>query len=129
MSSDEHSVALGNTSCLEVPPIPLHQSLYVVWSGDNDCICPLCNDGNCVLSNCQCYTTTSFTPELSTGVMSNTQLCWSNIGYNRNNSNVHFFTEAKVCNGTDSFISKVFVSTSKFLVRGMLINEIKLSKL
>ena len=62
VSMNERSVALGNSSCIEVPPVLsyLYQSLYIVWPGDPDCIYPLCNDGSCVLGNCQCYSSSSF---------------------------------------------------------------------
>ena len=69
MKSQEVSVALGDNGCSKVPDIPEHQSLYAVWPSDDgtDCICPLCDDGDCVLSNCECYNST-FAPELRMGI-------------------------------------------------------------
>ncbi len=128
VSSNEQSVALGNGSCIEVPPVLVNQSLYVAWPGDPDCICPLCNDGNCVLGNCQCYSRSSFAPELNTRMSGNNILCWSNLITSRNNSKVHFFTESTVCNGTGlrsgPTFSKRFIGSSTFLVRGKLIQLI-----
>ena len=125
VSSNEQSVALGNSSCIEVPPVLVHQSLYAVWPGDPDCICPLCNDGNCVLGNCQCYGSSSFAPELNTGISGNAMLCWSNLDNSKNNSKIHFITETTVCNGTGlrfgPVFSKRFVGSSEFLVRGKLL--------
>ena len=124
VSSIEQSVALGNSSCIEVPPALVHQSLYVVWPGDPDCICPLCNDGNCVLSNCRCYSSSSFAPELNAVISGNTMLCWSNFDNSKNNSKIHYIAETTVCNGTGlrlgPVFSKRFVGSSEFLVRGKL---------
>ena len=122
MSSNELSVAIGNSSCIEVPPVSAHQSLYVAWPGDPDCICPLCNDGNCVLANCQCYSIrrSSFALELSTGTSGNNNLYWSNIITSKNNSKVHFFAETTACNGSylrsGPVFSKRFIGSSQFLV-------------
>lgn len=129
MSSNELSIAIGNSSCIEVPPVLAHQSLYVVWPGDPDCICPLCNDGNCVLANCQCYSRSSFAPELNTGTSGNNILCWSNLITSKNNSKIHFFAETTVCNGTrlrsGPVFSKRFIGSSKFLIRGKLSQFVK----
>ena len=56
---------LKDGGCLKIPVILKEQSLYAVWPSDEniDCICPLCDDRNCVLSNCECYNAT-FGPEI-----------------------------------------------------------------
>ena len=124
VSSNEQSVVLGNSSCIEVPPVSVHQSLYVVWPGDPDCICPMCNDGNCVLGNCQCYSSSSFAPEINIGISGNAMLCWSNLENNRNNSKIHFFVEIIPCSsntGSHPLFNKRFVGSSKFVVRGKML--------
>ena len=114
-------MAVGNQSYLDVPRIPLDQSLYVVWPGDGDeCTCPLCDDHNCLLLDCECYNTTSFAPKLIYGATDNPQLYWSSVAYEKNNTSVYLFTEARVCGNTlSSFITKIFFTNyTKFLVRG-----------
>ena len=110
-------------SCLKVPTISPTESLYVVWPGDNedDCICPLSNDGHCIiLTNCECYSS-SFAPGLRlTGASTSDKgsvynLCWSNFLAKHNNSNVYFFYESTECidaNDPEILMSKTFVNTS-----------------
>ena len=114
-------MAVGNQSYLDVPRIPPDQSLYVVWPGDGDeCTCPLCDDHNCLLRDCECYNTTSFAPKLINGATDNPQLYWSSVAYEKNNTSVFLFTEARVCGNTLSpFITKIFFTNyTKFLVQG-----------
>ena len=89
-------------------------SLSYNYSGNNEC----------ALSDCQCYSESSFKPTLRIGQnMYNSQLCWPKVYADRNNSNVHFYTEGIVneCDGKrllSSFISQSLTSANTFLVRG-----------
>ena len=116
----EPSVALRTDGCLDVPELLPMKPLYAVWpSGDNDCVCPVCNDGNCTLNDCQCYSSSNLKPAVTT---SNSQICWPNLSADSNNSHIIFFSEARVCDSfnftTTPFITKTFVSAARFLVRG-----------
>ena len=122
-------VDLGESSCLTIPTVPPKQILYAVWLDDNNnsCTCPLCHSGNnndCTLTDCQCYSESSFKPVLRIGQnVSNSRLCWPKISADKNNSNVHFYTEGIVteCDGkrlSSSFVSTSLVSATTFLVRG-----------
>ena len=127
MLTQEQSVALGENSCLEIPILTSSpvQTVLAVWPSDNgdSHICPLCNDGDCVLNNCHCYASASFVPTLSVGHANTAQLCWSNLGESRNNTNIHFLAESRVCDSdnysTIPFIRTTLLSAVKFLVRGM----------
>ena len=97
--SQEVPVTRGEDGCLEVPKIPENQTLYTVWPSDDgtDCICPLCDGGDCVLSNCECYKKNlTFVPQLVKHTPTNNTLCWPNLANQNNNSNVYFFSEAKI---------------------------------
>ena len=120
-------VDLGESSCLRVPTVPPKQMIFAIWPDDNNnsCTCPLCHsdDNNCTLAECQCYNELLFKPFLIVGQnMSNSKLCWSKIFADKNNSNVHFYTEGIVteCDGKrlSAFVSKSLVSATTFLVRG-----------
>ena len=127
VTPEEMSVDAGDSGCLVVPTVPPKQVLYAVWPDDNNdsCICPLfySDRNDSTLSDCQCYTKSSFKPTLSIGHNNDSQLCWSKVFADRNNSNVLFLTEGIVtdCDGKklpSSFISKTLVSAAEFLVKG-----------
>ena len=120
---------VGGSSCLEVPTmLPNYkQAHFAVWPDNtgSTCTCPLCyGNDDCILDNCPCYDT-SFAPawSSSSGFADNLnpQLCWSNVGKDRNNSHIHIFTEVIACNEEKSspFISTALVSSVKLSVRGM----------
>lgn len=100
------------------------QTIFAAWLQDNGdtCVCPLCDNSNCVLSNCHCYTFPSFVPTLSIQHGNTAQLCCSNFGTERNKTNIHLLAEERVCDSEDfsttPFISKSLVSATRFLVRG-----------
>ena len=124
----EQSIALGTNGCLDVPSLLPMKPVYAVWPGDNsnDCTCPLCDDGNCMLNGCQCYSTSTFKPILNVGTTDNVQLCWPNVDVDRNNSNIILFSEARVCDSdnftTTPIITKTFVKAQKYVVRGRCCN-------
>ena len=124
--SNELSIPLGEEECLEVPKLAKQQSLYAAWpEGDGtDSICPLCNDGRCVLSNCECYTASALQPELKSNSSGSTvtySLCWSNLIADRNNSKIFFFFEELICleNDKSSFLSRKYDTNSIFVLRGI----------
>ena len=126
--SNELSIPLGEGECLEVPKLTKQQSLYAVWPNDDgtDCICPLCDDGKCVLSNCECYNASMFQPELKLNSSGSTpddtvySLCLSNLTTDRNNSKMSFFYEELSCTENDMpFLSRKYDENSIFILRGM----------
>ena len=103
-----------------MPEIPEHQNLYIVWPSDKgtDCICPLCDNGNCVLSNCECYKKNmTFVPELQSNYSKYT-LCWSNLLTDRNNSYIYFFFEAQTHN---MFLFRIYDSVYNLVIRSELV--------
>ena len=80
-----------------MPVILKDQSLYAVWSSDEfidvDCICPLCDDGNCVLNNCEYYNAT-IGPKVAYDSGDKFSLCWRSLEADMNNSYIYFFYEA-----------------------------------
>ena len=64
-------VDLGDSSCLMIPTVPPKHILYAVWpdNNGNSCTCPLCHSGynECALSDCPCYSESSFEPTLRIG--------------------------------------------------------------
>ena len=127
--------------CVEIPKIPKMLSLYAVWPtyGEDDCICPLCNDGNCMLHDCGCYNT-SFAPELRLSSTSSKRdegskynLCWPNLMSANNETNVYFFFDALNCTDPgpecESSISRIYQGSYKFIVRGKLIPFIMMHKI
>ena len=129
VTPEEMPVDLGDSSCLMIPTVPPKQTLCAVWpdNNGNSCTCSLCHSDNnkCALSDCPCYSESSFKPTLRIG-QNNTykpQLCLPKLYADRNNSNVHFYTEGIVneCGGkrlSSSFISQSLVSATTLLVRG-----------
>ena len=121
--TNEVSITLGDDGCLEVPKIHEIQSLYVVWpNGDNtDCICPLCDDSDCTLHNCECYNS-AFAPELQlksgTSLNGNYTLCWPRLSSDQNNSEVYFFFEVSTSSSDLSLINRVYGNNNNFVVRG-----------
>ena len=121
--SQKVTLTLGDDGCLEVPEIPQNQNLYVVWPSDDstDCICPLCDMGNCVLSKCECYKKNSTSaPKLSHNSTGYT-ICWPTLAPEKNNSNVHFFFEAMIKQPDDTqLISRIYGgerSTYNFIIK------------
>ena len=106
-----------------MPEIPELQNLYVVWPSDNgtDCICPLCDDGNCVLSNCECNKKKmTFVPELQSNFSKYT-LCWPNLLADRNNSHIYFFFEAQTHNQPNIFLFRIYDSVYNLVIRSELV--------
>ena len=102
--------------CVDVPKIPSMQSLYIVWPGRNhqDCICPLCDDGNCVLKNCDCYSTPA--PKLRSTKFNTTtrySFCWSQSDLpavkHASKIQLYFFYETKNCANNDSKLVTPFL--------------------
>ena len=112
----DQAVALGDSTCLPLPMVPPLNTLLAVWSDGNqdDCVCPQCNDANCMMYDCHCYNTTSLMPTLSTN-----QLCWP---HSSNNSNIYFITQARICDSTGApFVVSTFVAVTTLVVRGNII--------
>ena len=88
---------LKDEGCLRIPVIFKEQGLYAVWPSDHDenedCICPLCDDGNCVLSNCECYNSTLGPKIIHDSQTDNFSLCWPDMQTDKNGSHVYFFYE------------------------------------
>lgn len=120
-----HNNISENESCVEIPNVPPMQSLYIVWpsGGQQDCICPLCDDGNCVLTNCECYSTLA--PKLRpTNTSLSYNFCWP-VSRLFNNSNVsdiqfYFFYETKNC---ENNITEVPFLGRKYISYVSIVNE------
>ena len=94
----------GESICLEVPQMLPKQAHFAVWPDNTGgtCTCPLFyGNSNCTLDKCPCYDS-SFVPTWSSSIRyadnPHPQLCWSNVGKERNNSYMHIFTEVIACN-------------------------------
>ena len=106
--SNELSIPLGEGECLEVPKVAKQQSLYDVWSSDD-----------CVLSNCECYNTSTFQPEIKLNSSSFTpddtaySLCWSNLITDRNSKMFFFYEElSRSENDMSPFLSRKYDETA-----------------
>ena len=111
--------------CLKIPVILKEQSLYAVWPNDEntDCICPLCDDGNCILNNCECYNAT-FGPEIIHESTDNFSLCWSDLQTVKNNSHVYFFYEVLADPSQHMTVTRKYEIAYNIIIRGEL-NRVK----
>ena len=111
---------LKERGCLKIPVIK-EQSLYAVWPSDekSDCICPLCDDGNCVLNNCECYNAT-FGPEILHDSTDNFSLCWPDLQTDKNNSRVYFFYEVLADPSQPMTVTRKYDIVYNIIIRGEL---------
>lgn len=129
--------------CYKIPhKIPPRHNLYAVWSidGNDYCICPICNDSNCLYHNCECYNNTT-SPKLigvssSFGMLEKFELRSTQYTYKlclkyfnsevHVSDHVHFFYESIDCPFTvksesSANITRTFIRTVPLSSKGLVL--------